>query len=399
MSEELKKTIEEGLSGVKTFVDEKVAPLATEVKALSEKVEKIEKLPAFAAPAINMLPKEYKGYKLNEMGASVRKGFESDEGLFRYNKWIVDVVRALKGDSESRLAIKELHAKTGLGEASGSIGGYLVPDEFSSAIVKLAREASFLLANATVLNMGSDQLYVPTEASLATAYWPAAEKTAPTKSDPSFGQVSLTARKLGILTNPVGNELLADSAIDISALLTEQFAYAQALELDNQALNGTGFPCSGVLTAAAGYSVVMTLANFSSISADNLSEMISKLSGADVANAKFVFHNLITHYLRILKDSQNAYIYANPGQGVPGTVWELPAIKSAKAPSTTGTSTAFVSLGNWKNFYVGKRNGSFVLDLDPYSNFGSDETVFRMMSRWALAIGRSTAFVRLVSGS
>lgn len=108
----------------------------------------------------------------------------------------------------------------------------------------------------TVLNMSSKQLVLPAESSIVTTSWTDEAGTI-SASNPTFGQVTLTAKKLAGLTEGVSNELLMDSAIDIVGMLTEQFMYAIGQELDNQVLNGTGNPCSGVLTAASGFSVVM----------------------------------------------------------------------------------------------------------------------------------------------
>jgi len=208
----------------------------------------------------------------------------------------------------------------------------------------------------------------------------------------------LTAKKLASLTSGISSELLQDSIFDIVGWLTEQFMYTQGLELDNQALNGTGSPLSGVLTAACGYSVSLATGstNFSAISGDKLSEMIYKLSEADAANAKFVFNRLIMHYIRTLKDTTGQYIWQKPGDGRPGTIWETPYIQSVKGPGTTGATTAFVALGNWKYFYVGQRMG-MTIAVDPYTDFNKDQVRFRAIRRVALAIARSTAFVRLLT--
>jgi HK97 family phage major capsid protein len=239
---------------------------------------------------------------------------------------------------------------------------------------------------------------IPTELTRVSVNWPS-EAAAPTESNSTFGQVELTAKKLAGLTDGISRELLSDSAIDIVGLLTEQFMYAIGLELDNQVLNGTGSPCSGVLTAAAGNSVVMSGANFSSIGADDLSEMIYNLAEEDAAMAKFVYNRLVQHYIRTLKDDNNQYIWQKPGEGRTGTIWELPYFQSSKAPGTSATSTAFVALGNWKKFFIGRRVGQMSLEMDPYSEFAKDLVRFKMVTRWGMAMARASAFCRLVTGS
>lgn len=414
MDHEIKQAIEEGLTGVKEAVKTAVEPVANQVKELAEKVEKLEKAPAASAPAIHTgkFVKEFKGYNLEKQGLgtfSRIKGrehlfpaFANEEKMYEYKKWCITMVKAIRGDVQAKMELQEMQRKTGLAGQSDSLGGYLVPEEFQADLIMMARDTSFLLQKATVVPMKGDTIVLPKEASLVTSYW-TAEKNAPSKSDPSFGQVKLEAKKLFGLTNPVAQELLDDSEIDIVSLLNEQFAYAQGLELDNQALNGTGNPCSGVLSAACGYSVVMGsgLVNFSSVTADHVRSLMRKLSASDRAVGEFTYGADVQFYLDTLKDSQGRYLYREPSGVRPAALWNRGIIESVKAPAeaASAVSTAFLSFGNWKYFYVGRRKGAMSIDIDPYSNFGTDQIVFRMITRWALKMAHEEAFARLLTAA
>ncbi len=399
--EEIKKTVDET---VKTTIEEKT-------KDIDERLEKIEKLPITNVKFnINKIPSTYKGYNLSHQLEKIRKiagkradeypVFSDDEKAEDWAKFLIAFIKFKKHQDISALAdIQAIQAKAQLQEGTDSEGGYLVPDEYAWEIAKLARAKSFALNQCTVINMGTDTLKLPAEASLVSVAW-TDEEGGITESEPTFGQVQLTAKRLDGYAK-VTNELLQDSNIDIVGLLTEQFSYAIGLELDNQVLNGTGSPVSGVLTAKAGYSVVMGSGetNFSSISADDLSNMIAKIDEGYADDLLFIFNKLIMHYIRILKDDNSNYIYAKPGNGVPGTVWEYPYFQSAKAPKTTGASTAFVALGNFKYFYIGRRVGSMALDVDPYGLFTTNATRFRIVTRWGLAVAMVKAFCRLITAA
>jgi HK97 family phage major capsid protein len=249
--------------------------------------------------------------------------------------------------------------------------------------------------------MTRDILNLPTEATMVSVAWHA-EEAAITQTEPTFGQLQLNAKRLDGY-GKVTNELLQDSAIDIISLLVEQFAYAIGQELDNQVLNGTGDPASGLLTAACGNSVVMAsgLTDFSSVTGTNLSSLIYALNSGDLANARFIVGRLGLHYIRTLKDANNNFIFSQIG-GIPpagGTIWGFPYLVSEKVTNTTGVSTAFISFGDYKKFYLGRRVGAMALDLDPYGLFTTYATQFRMVTRWALGIGRSTAFSRLLTAA
>ena len=400
---------------VKTAGD-KVKEVETSVKSIDERLKKLEAAPASTlkgAPAI-VVPEVYKGYKLHEQGEELRYKFKAKKDWFKvlsqdehfdgYVKFLIDFVKAtVFKDHDAHRTLKALVQKTGLEEATGSAGGYLVPVEYQRDIIKLAREMSFALQKCTVIPMSSNSMKYPAEASLVSVYW-VGEKTAPTKSDPSFGQVTLTAKKMMGLTNEIPSELLGDSLVDLPALLTEQFAYAIGQEYDNQVLNGTGDPVSGILTAAAGYSVVLGTgsSNFSAVTADTFRSMVRKLATPDAVNAEFIYSKDIQYYVDSLKDSQGRYIYRAPGDpAAPGKLWSRGVIESAQAPAeaASGASTAFAALAFLKLFLIGIRQGAMTLDVDPYYKFDSDQVRFRMINRAALAMARSTAFVRAITAA
>lgn len=238
---------------------------------------------------------------------------------------------------------------------------------------------------------------VPAELTLAAVSW-TAEETGATAGEPTFGEVELNAKKLDGYAR-VTNELLEDSDYDIVSLLTEQFAYAVAVELDNQVLNGSGDPTSGVLTAKAGNSVITNGDAFSTIGADDFSEAIYKVGAKYRMGAKFVLGNIGLHYARTLKDSNNNPIWAHPAQAQPGTVWGVPIIESEQITDTTGASTAFAAYGNFKRVLIGRRKGAMRLDVDPFGLFKENATRFRIVTRWDIEVAVAAAFARIVTSS
>ena len=266
--------------------------------------------------------------------------------------------------------------------------------------MQLAREKTWALNNCTIINMGSDKCYLPKELTLVSTYW-VSEAGTITATNPTFAQVELDSKKLCGLTSGISVELLQDQQLDIVSMLTEMFGYAIALELDNQVLNGTGDPVSGVLTAAAGYSVVMGTGStsFSAVTCDNIRNVIRKLSSVDSVNGTFVYSKDIQYYIDVLKDSQNRYIYRDPSGDRPAALWNRPIIEASNAPleSDSAADTAFLAFGDWKKFYIGRRLAPTALEADPYTNFATALIRYRLISRWAFAIARSTAFCRLMT--
>jgi HK97 family phage major capsid protein len=385
---------------------DKIADVEKSVKELGEKVKKIEDLPAMQAPAIKTRSQIYKGYNLDYQLSNIRnnakalglKTLADDEKADDFSKFVIDFLKVKRGDMSAQEGLKQFYAKAQMQNNTDSEGGYLVPQEYATDIIQLARNRSFALNECSVIPMSRDTLKIPKELTLVSVEWDV-EEGAIGESEPTFAEIDLTNRRLNAYAK-VTNELLQDSAIDIVGMLTEQFAYATGLELDNQVLNGTGAPCSGLLTANAGYSVICASgASMSTVTAGKFSEMISKIEEGYLQGSKFVINRLGLHYLRSLADSTGQPIFAMPQGSVAGTIFQYPYIMSEKIANTDGASKAFVVFGNLKKFLIGQRLGTMSLDVDPYTLFLSYATQFRIVTRWALANGNTSAFVRLLTSS
>lgn len=317
-----------------------------------------------------------------------------------YAKHLLMIMKAARGDFQAQQKYSEWKEKAALNEGTNAQGGYLVPEEYADEIIAFARLSSFALQNCRIWPMGSDTLHVPTENTKVSVAWKG-EAVAAGQTEPTLGEIELVANKLTAYSI-ASKELLDDANVDVVSYLTEIFAEANGQELDNQVLNGTGSPVSGILTAAAGKSVVMTTGNaaFSSISGDNLLDMIDEIDQQAEDGAQFLFHKNIMTYIRKLKDSQNQYLFAPVAGGVPGNIWDYPYIRTPKGPAKgdSGASTAFVAFGNLKYFALGRRMAPMALELDPYGKFLENQVRFKTVSRWGFGF-YPNAFCRLVTAA
>jgi len=405
------------VKAVKSAVAEGTKAIGEKVDGLEKRVVALEQVPAEkrGAPSI-IVPEYYAGRKLRNQGIELReKGLKNParyavagdtKKMDELCKFYLGFLEMAKGNAANQevaqdfLKMQQEIRKTTHVEGTDSQGGYLVPVEYQWELIELARETSFLLQNARTLTMTAKELKMPQEATLMGLTW---EDEAATidDQDATWGQLTLTAKKLAGLTTGFSSELLNDSAIDVVSMIMNQFAYAQSQELDEQALVGTGSPCSGVLTAAAGYSTTMPSGStsFANVRTTDILEMISKLTGTDLASAMFITSRLGQFYVRDLKDSNGRPIYVMPSDAkLPGALYGIPYITSEQAPTSDASNTAWMSLGSWKNFYVGNRQG-MTIAVDPYTGFSTDMTRFRVISRVALALARATAFARLITHS
>jgi HK97 family phage major capsid protein len=411
------------VEAIKSAVKAEVEPLKAEIKTATEKnielqakLDTIEKSPVFKAPVM-IRPSEYRGYKMKNLltgvglgGTNLRETFmkgdfgvlKSEEAQDDFAKNMLDCLHAADdvrngrvGNSAAKQALyerrQELIKKTNANnEGTASEGGYLVAPEYQWDIIKLARNTSYALKIARVVNMISNVQYVPTEASMGVVTWEA-EGATKTPSEPTFGQVQLTAKKAFCLAR-VTNEELADANLDLAGMLTEQFAYATGQDIDNQMLNGNGSPWSGLLSTVTQSVVLSAGASISTLTFTDLSLVIAQILEARLEGAQWLVSRLAKHYIRSLKDSNGRPIFAMPGNGVPGTIWEYPYSQSEKMPNTDGASKKMALFGNFKYAILGRRQGVMNIDVDPYGLFDSDSTRFRMTTRWGFASGDNNAF-------
>src|SRR5690625_3264511 len=86
-------------------------------------------------------------------------------------------------------------------------GGAIVPDEYMAEIIELLRaQAVVRQLGATTVNMSSGSMTIPKQTGASTAHY-IGENTNIPASQPAFGQIQLSAKKLAALV-PISNDLL-----------------------------------------------------------------------------------------------------------------------------------------------------------------------------------------------
>lgn len=328
---------------------------------------------------------------------------ETDEKRLELAKYYVLFLKA--GVMQDPIARMHMTAKYGepdqeIKTAIGDTGNvFPVPDIVETEILAFAREQSKVLQFARIWEMTSEKMSFPQESAGASVAWGNTTST----GDPTIGEVELSAEELSSYST-VKNATLADARTDIVSWLTETMAEAAGLELDNSAFNGDGTTtyggCSGILSAACGYSVTMGAGStaFSQIAAGVLSEMIGKLDGLKKMGGRFWIHGSVLHFIRSLEDTAGRPIFIETvGAPMSGTIWGYPYTEVTNLPSTSAVSTAFVAFGNLRYFACGRRLGATALMVDPYGLFTTNRTRFKIYQRWAQKMGLPKGFTRLLT--
>lgn len=283
------------------------------------------------------------------------------------------------------------------GEASG--GGFLVPTQWAYDLMALALEAEVVRPRAMVVPMASNHLVLPafdgsdrSDGGYAGVHaYTTPEKQPITASKPKIREVTLTARKIAILV-PVTNELLEDSGVALTTLLSAHMAEALAHSIDARLLTGTGAgEPMGILNAACAVTVAKEGAqSANTISVNNLASMLTRLDPASFKRAVWICHpsvvaQLLTLQMKIKNVAGNEFV---GGSGVnwfqldPNGQMALlgrPLVTSDQLP-TLGTEGDIV-LADLSRYVVGIVGGAPRLAVDSSEGFSRDITLFRLTIR------------------
>jgi HK97 family phage major capsid protein len=227
-----------------------------------------------------------------------------------------------------------------------------------------------------------------------------AENTTITPSDPTFGSVNLTPKKLAALTL-CRNESLADSQPGLREVVAEDLIRQTATVLDQQFLTGSGSGANMTgLVNVSGVTAGPSLgANGSTPSLDNFAAMIASLEAAngDLSRAAWIMAPRSWATVRTLKDGQNRY-QINPGV----TGLEERSLFGARVFTTTnlpingvtGTSndTSTVILSDMSQVLVGCAKEIEVAYSEDYA-FNADQTAIRVIARFDIGVSNAAAIV------
>ncbi len=327
-----------------------------------------------------------------EAPAIRRAGVISPDGgtADRHIKTFGDFLTAVNRGDVKRL--REVYGSTkGLEEATGAGGGYLVPRQFVTELMQIAAERSVVRPRAFVLPMSSRDVSIPAidysgdYTAGGTSFlggmqmqWVAESATVPA-AEPRFRKLELVAHKMSGKV-PVSNELLADNAAGLEALLLRLFGYAVAFAEDYAFLmgDGVGKPL-GVLNTVATITTATAL-TAAAPEVAQLSAMYKRMMPASRSTAVWVVNTLLTDALMAINSSgTNVLTYLPNLQGrIEPRLFGLPVIESEKLPSTF--SGGGLLLADFQQYVIGARQQIEVAKSE-HVNFDTDETVWRVTAR------------------
>jgi len=214
-----------------------LAKKEAELRAVVEKAAPAE----VAAPVVAEQPKKVEIRAINPHHTTLRafnEGPDAVESAYRCGRWIKATV--FKSESDIRWCRENGVEARALGENNNASGGALVPEEFAARVIRLVETYGTFPGAAESVSMSRDTMVIPKRLTGTTAYF-VGEGSSVTESEPTYGNVSLVAKKLAVGCR-MSSEVVEDTAgvVSLADACAQEFSTSLALKIDQCGWLGDG---------------------------------------------------------------------------------------------------------------------------------------------------------------
>ena len=310
---------------------------------------------------LGLTDKEVRAYSfVRAIHAMANPGDKSAWAAAAYERELSEAASKKSGRAARGFMIPADVLRRDLNVGTATAGGNLVAtDLLAGSFIDLLRNRSVAVrAGATVLNGLTGNIAIPKQSGAATAYW-VAESGAPTESQQTISQVTMTPKTVGAYTD-FSRRLTLQSSIDIETMVRSDLATVIALAIDKAALYGTN--ADNQPKGLTGQTGINTVA-FAAANA-TFAELVAMETGIASDNADV---NGMTY---LVNPAQRG-VYkstAKFGSGTDATIWEPGnTVNGYRTEVSNQVVAGDVLFGNFAELLIGFWSG---LDLmvDPYSN-------------------------------
>jgi HK97 family phage major capsid protein len=203
--------------------------LAAKEAELRAVVEKAAPAPA-PAPAAEQ-PKKTEIRAIHPHHTTLRAfndSAEAVESAYRCGRWLRATV--FKNADDLRWCRDHGVEARALNEGSNSAGGALVPEEFANRVIRLVETYGTFPGAAENVSMSRDTMVIPKRLTGTTAYF-VGEGSSVTESEPTYGNVSLVAKKLAVGCR-MSTEVVEDALVSLADAVAAEFATSLAYRID-----------------------------------------------------------------------------------------------------------------------------------------------------------------------
>ena len=233
-------------------------------------------------------------------------------------------------------------------------GGYLVPDEYEKKLISALEEENVFRPLATKIQTSSGDRKIPVITQKGEASW-MEEEEAYSLSDDSFGQIALSAYKVGTAIK-ISEELLNDSVFDLPSYIAKEFARRIGSKEEAFLIgDGKGKP-TGIFANAGGAENGATTST-ANISFDDMIELFYSVKSPYRKKAVWILGEQTVKALRKIKDNTGNYIWQPAvSSGLPDTILNRPYVTSVYAPVSAAGAKP-IAFGDLSYYWIADRQG------------------------------------------
>ncbi len=322
---------------------------------------------------IGMDKAEVKRYSLmRALNALSNPGDQAAQRAAAFERECSEAQAKVLGKSARGLFVPNEVQKRDLLVGTPTAGGNTVAtDLLSGSFIDILRNAMVINRMGVRMMTGLvGQVAIPKQTGSATAYW-VAENAAPTESQQSFGQVTMTPKTVGAWTD-ISRRLLLQSSIAVENLVQTDLATVLGLAIQQAAINGSGASNqpSGLMTLLTTPAVVggtngaaPTWANVIAL------ETAIASANADVGTLGYLTNAKVRGKLKGTEKfttSNGQPIFEAGNTPLNGYQCAITNAVPSNITKGTGTNLSAMLFGNWADLMIGMW-GSLDLMVDPYT--------------------------------
>lgn len=373
---------------------EKLAQLGRDFNAVNEAVEAIASgtsvdeftnsllakrsvQPAAPKAEVKLDAKERKQYSLLRALRGAAEG-----KLDGFEREVSDECAKRSGQSVSGFIVPwdALNQKRDLTAGTDAAGGYSVATDLMSArFIDVLRSNTLLdKIGATFMNGLQGDVAIPKQTTAAATEWNSSETDATAQSDLVLNQVTMTPKHLSALTG-YSKQLLAQSSLDVEALVRNDLAQSLAIALDAAAINGSG--SSGQPTGILNTTGIGSVTSSGSVSHTHLVNLEKALEedNALVGSLAYCVNPAQKAELKTTEAATNTAVFLLENGEING----FPAHSSNQVPSGN------IIFGDWSAVMVGTFGPGLDIVVDPYTQSAS--RIIRITSSLLVDVAVRTA--------
>lgn len=282
---------------------------------------------------------------------------------------------------------------------TNNAGGFSVATELRGFIDILRNAMVIDRAGAQFLSGLQGNIAIPKLSGSASAYW-VAENGAPTESQQTLAQVTMSPKTVGAFTD-ISRRLLLQSSLDVENMVTTDLATIIGLELQRAAINGSGASNqpSGILTQVTPGVVGGTNGLAPTWAHMVALETAIAVANADVGTMGYLTNAKVRGKLKTTEkfattNGQPVWESGNmPLNGYAGHVTNAVPSNLTKG-SSSGVCSAII-MGNFADLIIGLW-GATDIQVDPYTGGAAGTVRVRVLQDADIAIRNVESFATMV---